>query len=194
MKHPEFSEILDYFEDRLAPASKKRIQSHFDSGCARCQGDLDWISRNLGLIKSESALYDAPENLVQRAIDAFPVKRLSMRDWVKARLQFDSWAVPQATGLRSENQGSRQWIYLTDTYKIYLMLDSTVEGHQMIGQLTSDNPENDVAGCLVELIRNDTTLDSVFTNEHGEFLLTAVPSQFELKIHGSLESFIVSLT
>lgn len=191
MKHPQFSEILDYFENRLSSSAKKRVQTHLDSGCSSCQSDVEWLSRNLGLMKSESVLYDAPENLVQKAIDVFPEKKHTVRDWVKARLQFDSWKVPQTAGVRSGGQGPRQWIYSSDSYKIHLMLDETTEGQQIIGQLVSDNPETDIAGCLIELTRNDKQLEWVCTNQNGEFLLSSVPTQFELKIHGSPESILL---
>lgn len=82
---------------------------------------------------------------------------------------------------------------LTDSYKLHLMLDQTAGGPQMVCQLTSTNPETDVAGCLVELTHNNKKLESVFTGENGEFLLSAVPRDFELKIHGFPESFIVSM-
>jgi hypothetical protein len=194
MKHPLFSEIVDFVEHKLNAADSKRIQNHLAGGCSSCENTREWLSRNLDLLKSEPVLYDAPEYLIQKAVDTFPEKRAKIAEWIKAHLQYDSWSLPQSEGFRSAGQGPRQWIYFTRSYKIHLMLDQTTQGQQIVGQLTTNNPDADVAGCLVELMQKNKRVDSVYTNRNGEFLLSSVPAEFELKIHGYPESFVVSMT
>jgi hypothetical protein len=179
MKCPEFQIILDLIESRLDRSQNQKIQTHINE-CNHCSEKLNWAKESLAAMR-DTALVDAPDYVIQRAIALFPKKAAKFSDWVLAKLSFDSWVTPQLAGVRAEDAGPRQRIYQTDSCKIILM----TEPDRWIGQIVPIQPGVETAGCLVELTSKHKVLKSTVTNQNGEFMLPGKPSKnAELKIHG----------
>lgn len=187
--HPEFAEILDLLDGKLAAGRAKIVETHLKSGCGECAENAKWARLTTSVMKSAD-LVDAPEFVVQKAIRAFPRKRLSLQDWVRAKLEFDSFLVPEAQGVRSEDAGPRQWTYATSSHKVYLMLQSGSAGDTLTGQVTGAS-KAETTSCLVQLVRGKKIVASGSTNENGEFVLSPVPAKCDLRIHGDSESILI---
>lgn len=189
--HPEFVEILDLLEGKLDARWKARIESHLESGCSSCHENVKW-ARQTSLLMKSSDLVDAPEFVVQKALQAFPPKRRSLQEWVRAKLEFDSALMPALQGVRSEDAGPRQWTYATSSHKVFLMLQPGAQGATLTGQVTV-SPKSESRSCLVQLVRGSKVVASSSTNENGEFVLSPVPSKCDLRIHGDRESILIPL-
>lgn len=190
--HPEFAEILDLLEGKLASGLKNKVDSHLRSGCSDCAENMKWARVTTSLMKSAD-LIDAPEFVVQKALRAFPRKRRSLQEWIRARLEFDSALAPALQGVRSEDAGPRQWTYATSSHRVFLMLQPGAKGSTLTGQVVAGSLKSDPASCLVELIRGKKVVASGSTNENGEFTLSPVPAKCDLRIHGDEESILIPL-
>ena len=192
MRCPEYSEILDLVESRLDSGSVKKVEAHV-AGCSDCHERRQWAERTMAAMRTQNRVFDAPEYAVQKAISLVSGRKAGLGEWIKAKLDFDSWAVPAAAGVRSEEQGSRQCVYVTDAYRVHLMLDTSKKTVRMTGQLVANAPSAEPAHCLVEATDSLKSLGQATTNESGEFLLE-VPrnKQVQLKIHGDPESILIS--
>jgi hypothetical protein len=192
MKCPEFSEILDFIENKLSPDSKKRLEKHLKSGCLKCNDQYGWALETIQLMKS-SKMVEAPEYVVKKANSLFPERKKKLFDWVRAQLDFDSWSVPEIAGVRSKHLGPRQLSYGTENYKVILLLQSEKDSATLTGQLIPKMSTAKVEGCLVQLRSKSKIINSKFTNAAGEFILSPVPSKkFVLLIHGDPESIRIS--
>lgn len=193
MKCPEFSEVLDMIDGKLDTTSKQRIEQHINNGCHPC-GELHrWAAQTIQLMKSDQ-IVEAPEVAIQKAVSLFQEKKIGVLDWVRAKLDFDSWAVPAMAGVRSEDRGPRQTVYVTENYKVVLMHPSKGQGNTLTGQLIARSPDALSRGCLVQLASKNKIVVSRFTNSAGEFLLGPIPARkFDLLILGDRESIRISL-
>jgi hypothetical protein len=188
-KHLAFSEILDMLENRLNGPAKKSAQDHLKTDCKECKAQYDWAARSLPLLKANNSLFDAPEFLVQKAVALFPKKKASFKDWIVAKLEFDSWTAPQMAGVRSADRGLRQQTFSSESYKILVMGG---DGN-LVGQLMANKPGADFGGCLVEAIHSKKVLASTTTSSSGEFVLHMPPrKRVQIKIHGDQESILIS--
>ncbi len=186
MKCPEFMKILDLVDNRLGKVETQKIKGHI-STCAKCTDQAEWARKTLSSMKS-SGLVDAPEYAIQKAISIFPKEKVKLAEWVIAKLNFDSWMSPQTAGVRSEDAGPRQRIYQTESYKIILMN----EPGRWIGQVVSEKPGVEAAGCLVELSSGKKHLGSTITNQNGEFMFSSNRNNdLQLKIHGQAETVVI---
>jgi hypothetical protein len=67
------------------------------------------------------------------------------------------------------------------------------EPGRWIGQIVSEKPGVETAGCLVELSSGKKQLGSTVTNQNGEFMFTANRGKnLQLKIHGQPETVLIS--
>lgn len=194
MKCPEFSEILDLIDNKLSPESKKRVEEHLKKdGCHKCGELFNWSSQTIQVLKSNQVV-EAPEYAVQKAVSLFQERKGGLLDWVRAKLDFDSWALPAMAGVRSEDRGPHQVSYVTENYKVLLMLPTNEERATLTGQLIATNGDVSVEGCLVQVESKNRVIVSRFTNRTGEFILDPVPAKkFDLLIHGDPESIRISL-
>jgi hypothetical protein len=193
MKCPEFSEILDFIDNKLQPGAKKKIESHLKNGCEQCQLSLKKASEIIQLMKSDQ-MTKAPDYVVQKAISLFPSGRTNLLDWVKAKLDFDSWTAPELAGVRSMDRGPRHLSYTTDHYKIVLLLQTSKEGTGVTGQLIPKESASESDRCLVEVSSKNRIVASQYTNDQGEFWLGTLPvKKFDLLIHGDSEAIRISL-
>ena len=193
MKCPEFQEILDLVEDKLKPEARKKVEKHISGGCHQCREVRDWASKTIQLMNQDQ-LVDAPEYAVQKAISLFQGKKNSVLDWVRGKLDFDSWAMPAMAGVRSEDRGPRQMVYITGHYKVVLLLPYARENSMLTGQLIGTDSEAIAKGCLVQVAIKRKIIDSSLTNASGEFVLSSVPDKkAELLIYGEPESIRIPL-
>jgi hypothetical protein len=187
MKCLEFNKILDFVDQNLSKAETQKVEAHLQE-CTKCAEQAEWAKMTFSAMKN-SSLVDAPEYVIQKAVGIFPKQKAKIADWVLAKLNFDSWMVPEMAGVRSEDAGPRQRIYQTASYKIVLMN----EPGRWIGQIVSEREGVEIAGCLIELSSGKKVLGSTMTNENGEFMLMADSKKnLQLKIHGQPESILIS--
>ncbi|HSE42964.1 MAG TPA: hypothetical protein VLH08_19535 [Acidobacteriota bacterium] len=187
MKCLEFNKILDFIDQKLSKSEAQKVEAHIQQ-CIKCADQAEWAKGTLSAMKSPS-LVDAPEYVIQKAVGIFPKQKAKIADWVLAKLNFDSWMVPEMAGVRSEDAGPRQRIYQTASYKIVLMN----EPGRWIGQIVSEREGAEIAGCLIELSSGKKVLRSTVTNENGEFMLLADANKnLQLKIYGISEWIIIN--
>lgn len=190
MKCPEFSQILDKIEGRLEPLESARVESHL-SDCGACADKKTWAERSMQAMKSKVPIFDAPEYALRKAIALMPEKKAGFAEWILAKLDFDSWAQPAIAGVRAEDRGIRQFVYVTDAYRIHLMLEPQGKTAKVTGQVIPKTPEH--AEYLVELADSKKLLNQTKTSDHGEFLLEGPRNkELQLKIHGEAESVLIS--
>jgi hypothetical protein len=190
MRCPELEEILDFLDNRLERSRANVLRSHIES-CVSCRETSEWASNTKTAIQSKD-LVDAPEYLIKKAIAVFPQKKASFKEWVLAKLSFDSGLVPLTAGVRSSQTAPRQRIYETDTYKIILMSEQGADVTRWTGQIVATQPEAETSDCLVEIVKGKKSINKSVTNQNGEFLLTSPPGkQFELRVHGQPESVLI---
>lgn len=193
MKCPDFSDILDFIDSKMESGAKKKLEQHLKSGCDHCQESIHRASRLIGLMQSNQ-IVEAPDYVVNRAVSLFKDRKKGLLDWVRGKLDFDSWTVPAVAGLRSMDRGPRQLTYSTENYEVVLMLQADKKGATLTGQLLAKNPDTLADGCLVQVASKNKILESRLTNGEGEFVVPSVPSkEFDLLIHGDLESIRISL-
>lgn len=192
MKCPELSEVLDLIENRLDTSSRKRIESHVLQ-CAGCTGKKEWAERTMTAMKNQNQLYDAPEYAIQKAAKLLPARKQGLGDWILAKLDFDSWMAPATAGVRAEDRGPRQCVYVTDAYRVYLMLEAGDKNGRMVGQLVANSASAEPSHCLVEVSDSKKVLGKTITGESGEFLFEVPRNKnLQLKIHGDPESVLIS--
>lgn len=190
MKCPEFSQIIDKIEGRLEPVENAKLESHL-ADCASCAEKKLWSERSIQAMKNQVPAFDAPEYAIRKAIALMPEKKAGLAEWILAKLDFDSWAQPALSGVRAEDRGARQVVYVTDAYRIHLMMEPQGKTGRVTGQIIPKTPE--YAEYLVELADAKKVLNQTKTSNHGEFLLEGPRNkELHLKIHGEAESVLIS--
>lgn len=188
MKHPEFDTLLDLAEGKKSASNTRDLKAHVQ-GCEQCREAVEWAKNSFRLMHADQ-MVDAPEHVIQKGLAAFQPKKASIAEWILAKMEFDSWQLPTMAGVRTTEKGPRQCIYLTDHYKVILMLNRDSVIGQLIPLTTNARPDS----CLVEMASGKKVVARQRTNKNGEFVLDrAAKKQMALTIHGDPDSIRISL-
>lgn len=198
-----FETLTDYREGRMNAETAAHIRQHLQSGCAKCQRDLDWLAAFLPTM--QAALQEAEPQVSAHALaNAFrlmqtrnPEPTLSSRVAQVARLLFDSRnPAAQMVPAREAAGSSIHVVYRVNKIDIDVWQETMREGRWYLagqalpieggaalslqqatlgfGQI---NPHNSVISALIE---------------DGEFIFEAVAAgHYTLRLHWEDQEIIV---
>lgn len=173
MSHPDQETSLDALEKRLPSHQQKAFDEHAQS-CDQCAGDLrEWeeILDNL----SCATLSSAPSDYMAKALKIFPAPVESLQTMgIYADLMFDSLAEPSLAGVRGPSD-ARQVVLRTENLDIDLHISVTGGQTLLWGQLLPRLEQTMIGRVQVTLLCDGERIQSIRTNESGEFRFEGVP-------------------
>jgi hypothetical protein len=125
---------------------------------------------------------DAPDTVIARAVDLYlrrqpstPIAPRLSRP-VPAILQFDSFGMAPAFGVRSGEPSARQLLYKTESHDIDLRIEPGDNGWVLSGQVLGE----DSAGGQADLVGESNVIQTSLS-EHSEFTFPPVtPGTYSL--------------
>jgi len=189
MRCAGIEQLLDFVQGRAEAALADQIQTHLASGCARCQGDVEWVHQIVRLTASDDSV-EPPSWVLNRAIRLFPAPseqpKPSLLQRLVASLVFDSLTQLQPAGVRQSISAARQVLYRASDWDVDLSFEAgeQPETIDITGQVLKEeaSPE-EVAGIPVHLAQAGKILFSAQTDQLGEFTFDHVPAgTYELSI------------
>jgi hypothetical protein len=187
-KRPEFSELVDWIEGRLAAADADRIATLVtaDKGL---QETADWI-RTFQQTRKE-VMWQAPPadmraNLRHRfSVYAAEKRPPNLLQRLKAVLTFDSQVQSAAAGTRSTAaQTERQLVYSATYIDVALTLQSPAQADtfKLFGQILPTSAEA-MSDHSVQLFQVGMEQAFAVTAELGEFVFEKIPAgEYELVV------------
>ena len=190
MPHYTLAEWVDFARNAVESSVKERMQSHLDTGCARCSEELSLWQRFHQVAQRTSG--EQPSESALRVVrSAFAVCRPAKRDVRAAQsaiveLLFDNFRSPALAGVRSAANRSRQLLYGTASYRIDVRIEPQIDSDKvvLIGQvLNSMDPNERLSEVPVTLWKGRKVLAASVTNHQGEFQLECeMDSSFRLML------------
>ena len=190
MKHYSLEQWIDFARNTVEGSVKERMQSHLDTGCAKCSQELG-IWQRLHQVALRTSETQPSEGTLRIVKSAFASQRAARQLAPKApivELLFDSFRTPALAlaGVRSSAGRSRQLLYGTATYRIDVRIEPQIDSEKvvLIGQiLNSSDPKERLAEVPVSLWKGRKILAVSVTNDHGEFQIECeMDSSFRLMI------------
>ena len=171
-RHIPFDRLADLAEGRLSPDEQEAVHAHA-ANCSRCAPQLKWLEHVIGLMRTGD-FEDPPAHLADRVNHAFttygPPPRASLRDRIRAVLNFDSALQPALLGRRSVSSADRQLLFTAGSLDLELRIAREDELWEISGQILNA----DVQGTAE--LRGEAGIVRALVNEIGEFLLAPVPA------------------
>src|SRR4051794_35077913 len=126
MKCPEFAQLLDYLDGRLADGPAQSVAVHLDEGCKPCAANREWFERVRAIAASDDSL-EPPLWVLKRALHLFEnqtarPRTLDRLGRLVAVLIFDSLTPSTVADVRLAQSGNRQLVYRADDYSIDLQI------------------------------------------------------------------------
>jgi hypothetical protein len=173
-KHLTETDAADLARDVAAPGARRLMERHLDGGCKRCRRIVALFQR-VAMTARTDAAWDVPADVMERAIDIFPVRapqaaRPARR--LLPRLVFDSFREPLPMGVRATRSVSRQVLYRAGSYFIDLRLDATAATRRvsLVGQVVRRGTDRaSTRAATVALVDGRTVLSHAPVNAFGEF-------------------------
>jgi hypothetical protein len=191
MRHYRLEQWVDFARNVVEGNLKERMQSHLDTGCAKCSRELSLWQHFHQVAQRTSEDHQPSEGALRIVRSAFAIQRTAK---IEARapkaaiveLLFDSFRAPMLAGVRSGASHSRQLLYGTATYRIDVRIEPQIDSDKvvLIGQvLNSADPNEKLAEVPVTLWKGRKILAASLTNHQGEFQLESeMDSSFRLMI------------
>lgn len=179
---PTFEQLVDWFEGSLTPEESRAVSEYMATADAPELADVVWLQKFYRATEERIAPLPPPA-VVDRLARTFSAyaersRQPSLHQRFVASLRFDS-RLSTARGVRSASitESNRQLVYETDLATIALTLQRhTQDDHyNLLGQLLPTY-EGDVELVQISLLREQAEFDTTFTDDLGEFTLTALPS------------------
>jgi hypothetical protein len=188
MRHYSEEQWVDFARNAVESITKKKMQSHLDTGCAKCSQELA-MWQHLHQVAQRTSHEQPSEGSLRIVKSAFasqwPAKQLAPQAAV-VELLFDSFRTPVLAGVRSSAGRSRQLLYGTATYRIDVRIEPQIDSEKvvLIGQiLNSVEPKERLADVPVSLWKGRKMLAVSTTNHQGEFQIECeMDSSFRLMI------------
>lgn len=190
MRCPSFERLIDYIDGQLSKTDAETVESHLSEGCAHCTADRDWYNKLKATTAADNST-NPPPWVLRRAVRIFESHRgapglIERVGQAIASLVFDSFARPSLAGVRSTETASRQLLYRAGEFSIDLQVVPADRALvNLLGQVLREGELafESVGRLELELIRDGKTIQSVATNELGEFLLSGIePGVFDIRI------------
>jgi hypothetical protein len=188
MKHYSEEQWVDFARNAVESSVKEKMQSHLDTGCAKCSQEVA-MWQHLHQVAQRTSNDQPSEGSLRIVKSAFasqwPAKRRAPRAAI-VELLFDSFRTPALAGVRSSAGRSRQLLYGTATYRIDVRMEPQIDSEKvvLIGQiLNSVDPKERLADVPVSLWKGRKMLAVSTTNHQGEFQIECeMDSSFRLMI------------
>jgi hypothetical protein len=188
MRHYSEEQWVDFARNAVESITKEKMQSHLDTGCAKCSQELA-MWQHLHQVAQRTSHAQPSEGSLRIVKSAFasqwPAKQLAPQAAV-VELLFDSFRTPVLAGVRSSAGRSRQLLYGTATYRIDVRIEPQIDSEKvvLIGQiLNSVEPKERLADVPVSLWKGRKMLAVSTTNHQGEFQIECeMDSSFRLMI------------
>lgn len=190
MRHYTLAEWVDFARNVVEGSVRERMQSHLDTGCARCSRELSLWQR-FHRVAQRTSSEQPSENALRAVRSAFAVRRPAKRDVHAGQsaiveLLFDSFRAPALAGVRSSANRSRQLLYGAASYRIDVRIEPQIDSDKvvLIGQvLNSTDPNERLSEVPVTLWKGRKVLAASVTNHQGEFQLECeMDSSFRLML------------
>lgn len=188
MKHYSEEQWVDFARNTIEGSVKNIMQSHLDTGCAKCSQELA-MWQHLHQVAQRTSNDQPSEGSLRILKSAFasqwPAKQRTPQAAI-VELLFDSFRAPILAGVRSSTGRSRQLLYGTATYRIDVRIEPQIDSEKvvLIGQiLNSAEPKERLADVPVSLWKGRKMLAVSTTNHQGEFQIECeMDSSFRLMI------------
>lgn len=188
MRHYSEEQWVDFARNAIEGSVKDRMQSHLDTGCAKCSQELA-MWQHLHQVAQRTSNDQPSEGSLRIVKSAFasqwPAKQRGPQAAI-VELLFDSMRTPALAGVRSSAGRSRQLLYGTATYRIDVRIEPQIDSEKvvLIGQiLNSADPKERLADVPVSLWKGRKMLAVSTTNHQGEFQIECeMDSSFRLMI------------
>ena len=199
MKCPEFEQLLDYLDGRLADQSAQSVAVHLDEGCKPCAANRQWFERVRAIAASDDSL-EPPLWVLQRALRLFDnqmarPRTLDRLGRLVATLIFDSLTPSTVAGVRLAQSSNRQLVYRADDYSIDLQIAAAnPAAADLMGQVLRQGEAGfqSVARLSLELIREKKIIGATSTNAVGEFTFNGIEcGNYELQVKAHEASIVI---
>lgn len=176
-KHFSYERWIDFVRRLLPPAEHERMREHLDDGCERCNKTCNILEAAVEVTTRE-VLYQPSEPVVNVAKGYYATARRKYLVPSLAKmipLAFDSSMEASPAAVRAPGIAyfARRLLYRTKSWTVDVRLErQSGTLVSMIGQVLRARGKP-AAGAVAEVIlmRADSTLAQVHTNEFGEFHL-----------------------
>jgi len=152
------------------------MQDHLDRGCAECSEELGFWRDIHAAARRENRIAP-PESAVRTVKGLFAIHgpgRAAGRKPAIAQLLWDSFNEPLAAGVRSVAAAPRQLLFGAGEHRVDLRMEPEADSESvsLVGQvLDSADPDRNLEGIAVLLLKGDSVLATASTNRFGEFHL-----------------------
>jgi hypothetical protein len=188
MRHYSKEQWVDFARNTIEGDVRDRMQSHLDTGCAKCSQELA-VWQHLHQVAQRTSNDQPSEGSIRIVKSAFasqwPAKQRGPQAAI-VELLFDSFRTPVMAGVRSSTGRPRQLLYGTATYRIDVRIEPQIDSEKvvLIGQiLNSAEPKERLADLPVSLWKGRKMLAVSTTNHQGEFQIECeMDSSFRLMI------------
>lgn len=171
--HIKFEQLADLAEGRLGAPEMNESLSHVTS-CQQCSTELAGLKQTIGLMRSDLA-ENAPAYLIERVTNLFKSratkKTPSLVQRLQAALQFDSWQMTPAIGLRAGQSAVRQMMFTAGEHDLDLRLRTSGADWIISGQVLGAGQSGQV--MLKEINDSTETKLQAELNDLLEFTLPA---------------------
>jgi anti-sigma factor RsiW len=171
-RHLNYGQLLDLEEGRLTASTAVPLHEHL-AQCAACAERLATIQRTIAALHDDAG-EDAPAYVIARAKRLLPQFRTQQAEpsplrRVLAALNFDSFSVQPAYGLRSGQTTARQMLFNADDHDLDLRITPAGEQWVVAGQVLGPSTGGTVT------LDGPTTVETPL-NDLSEFTLPPVPA------------------
>lgn len=178
MKHIEYSQLIEKFEQQLTVEQERILDGHLEE-CGTCRNDLKRVERFFAYVQdpgNEPVPQAATANILniyQRRLST--VTENEVRIPGKAFLIFDDWTM--AVNERFSGVDTRQLLFEIDKYTIDLRLELRDDHCHVSGQIFPGSPGSTI------FFSNAENVVSAVLNELSEFKLSnIVHGYYDIKI------------
>jgi len=175
-KHLSATDAADLARDVAAPQTRRWMERHMATGCARCER-LVALFRRVSEMGRADLRFEPPAEVLDKARDIFAIRPREVERPFRRlvpRLVFDSFREPLPVGMRSAQSVSRHVLYRADQYYVDLRLDATPGTRRVsvAGQVVRRGADKTLPGTVsVLLLDQRTVLADAPVNAFGEFNL-----------------------
>jgi len=174
MRHYSLEKWIDFARNVIGEDEKIKMQSHLQTGCARCSKELSMWQRLQQVARRESG-YVPGAGAVRTVTAAFSNRSTGRLPHAKsevASLLFDSFRSPLLAGVRSAESSSQQLLYGAGDYRIDVRIEPQMDSEKvvLIGQvLNAADPAERLSALPVNLLKGRKILAYSVTSQFGEF-------------------------
>ena len=151
-----FESLVDYNENRAAPATAERIRAHLAADCASCRAALNWLASATPQIHAAQQT-QVPDRALNRAYHLFRQRfPASARPTWRALPQFDSRNHLSFAGARGHSEGAFQMRFSAERHDVTLFQEPLAGGAwYLIGQVLPKEGNAVIVPQEVEMIGRD---------------------------------------